>query len=240
MTLYTNIFDSDKKAFFLGYLTFEDGIITSVSDTFTGEYEDYSSSYAVPGFVDIHTHGGAGVDLSSPVGIDFDALGRYYLSKGVTTYLPSTTSCPHNDLMDTIAAVKAAMAKKSAVPRSRIAGIHIEGPYINPKRAGAHALDRIRTPKDWEIDEIIGASDGMTLYMTIAPELDNALNTIRRMTSAGARISIGHTDASAEQVYEGILAGAVNFTHTFNAMPALHHPLRDRSESRCRTAVLPR
>ena len=223
MTYYTNIYDSSTMTFTKGYITLDGCIITSIADTCGGDYTDYSGYYAVPGFVDIHTHGGANVDLSDPYDVDFARISDYYLSHGVTTYLPSTTSCTHAELVSSIGLIKAEVAKQHEKAHARVVGVHIEGPYINPKKAGAHDLAKIRTPKPEDIDELIALTEGMAVYMTIAPEIDGALETIRKTTACGWRITLGHTEGTTEQIYEGIAAGGSNFTHTFNAMTPLHH-----------------
>ena len=109
------------------------------------------------------------------------------------------------------------------VPGARVLGVHLEGPFISPLRAGAHNKDWMTDPAPGAISELLGAGRGVLKIVTLAPELPGALDAITRLAEAGVLVSVGHTDALASQVAVAAAAGARMVTHLFNAQRPLHH-----------------
>ena len=109
------------------------------------------------------------------------------------------------------------------VPGARVLGVHLEGPFISPLRAGAHNKDWMTDPSPGAISELLGAGRGVLKIVTLAPELPGALDAITRLAEAGVLVSVGHTDALASQVAAAAAAGARMVTHLFNAQRPLHH-----------------
>ncbi|ORW50628.1 N-acetylglucosamine-6-phosphate deacetylase [Mycobacterium paraense] len=177
--------------------------------------EDFPDCVVVPGFIDMHVHGGGGASYTDPDGVDTAA--GFHLRHGTTTTLASlVTSAP----AELIAGVRALAA---ATRRGTIAGIHLEGPWLSRSRCGAHDPARMRDPDADEIDAVLSAGAGAIRMVTLAPELPGAQDAIRRFLDAGVVVAVGHTDATYEQTKRAIDAGATVGTHLFNAMPPLHH-----------------
>jgi N-acetylglucosamine-6-phosphate deacetylase len=173
-----------------------------------------------PGFVDLHIHGAAGAmcedgDTASVVRISTE-LARF----GVTGFLATVATLPTDELR---ACVRAIAATAGREPGARILGIHLEGPYLSPHRAGAQAVEHMRPPSVQEIDELQEIAAGSIRMITVAPEIPEALPFIAAMRQRGIKVSLGHADATLEETLRGVEAGATHVTHLFNAMRPLHH-----------------
>jgi N-acetylglucosamine-6-phosphate deacetylase len=177
--------------------------------------EDFPDCVVVPGFIDMHVHGGGGASYTDPDGVDTAA--DFHLRHGTTTTLASLVTAAPAEL---IAGVR---ALAEATRRGTIAGIHLEGPWLSRARCGAHDPARMRDPDAEEIDAVLSAGGGAIRMVTLAPELPGAQDAIRRFLDAGVVVAVGHTDATYEQTKRAIDAGATVGTHLFNAMPPLHH-----------------
>ncbi|GHV11783.1 N-acetylglucosamine-6-phosphate deacetylase [Clostridia bacterium] len=214
-----NIYDTTRRDFIFGAVVIEDGIISEmIRKSLTKES---GKQYILPGFVDIHSHGAANVDMISASADDLVEMSATYARNGVTSLFPTTISSGHENILRMIDRVA------QAAPRAKchFEGIHLEGPYINPKKAGAHAIQSIRDPNLAELREIADATigRGLKLHITTAPELPGADDFILEAVRLGATVSIGHTEACPVCVNRAIASGAISFTHLFNAMPPIHH-----------------
>lgn len=172
---------------------------------------------AVPGFIDLQINGIDGLDFTSdPSSVARAGAGpaRY----GVTAYLPTIVTSPRGTVD---AALKALEAPRPDEGLSMPLGLHVEGPYLSPRRAGAHDPGQLRAPDRAELEEWIGAG-GMRI-LTLAPERRGAIPAIEQLVAAGVIVSIGHTDADASTTARAIDAGATYATHLFNAMSPLEH-----------------
>jgi N-acetylglucosamine-6-phosphate deacetylase len=176
---------------------------------------EFPDCTVVPGFIDMHVHGGGGASYTDTDGIT-DAAG-FHLRHGTTTTLASLVTASPAGL---IAGVRALAAATRA---GTVAGIHLEGPWLSRARCGAHDPTQMRHPEPAEIDAALAAADGAIRMVTLAPELPGADAAIRRFLDAGVVVAVGHTDATYEQTKGAIAAGATVGTHLFNAMPPLHH-----------------
>jgi N-acetylglucosamine-6-phosphate deacetylase len=179
--------------------------------------DDLGGRYLLPGFVDIHVHGGGGASYTSADPDEARRAAQFHLEHGTTTSLASLVSAPLTDLARQMAGLG------PLVRDGTLAGIHLEGPYISAARCGAHNPADLRNPDVDELDRLLDEGAGMIRMITIAPELPNALPFIEKVVSAGVIAAIGHTDASYAQARAGIKAGARVGTHLFNAMRGLHH-----------------
>lgn len=164
---------------------------------------------AVPGLVDIHAHGCLGRDTMDA---DFAEMAVFRAKNGTTTWLPTSMTAFREDLERVCAAPR-------DVPGARLPGIHLEGPHIAMSRKGAQNPACIRPPDLAELRALRPAA----VRVTVAPELPGALDYVRGAAEMGVTVTIGHTDATFEQACAGFDAGASCLTHTFNAMPGLHH-----------------
>jgi len=174
----------------------------------------------VPGFVDLHVHGAGGAmfedgDAGSARRI-VGTLPRF----GTTALLATIATLPPEALRR---AVDVAAAAMRATAGARILGIHLEGPFLNPERAGAQPRAAMRPPAFEEFDALQRRAQGAIRLVTLAPELPNALELIAALRRRGVRVALGHSVASAAQVEAAIAAGASHVTHLFNAMGPLHH-----------------
>ncbi|NUP43032.1 MAG: N-acetylglucosamine-6-phosphate deacetylase [Streptomyces sp.] len=178
---------------------------------------DLSGHWLVPGFVDLHNHGGGGASFTS--GTVEDVLKGIHTHRlhGTTTLVASTVT---ND-MDSLAQ-RAGLLSELA-EQGDIAGIHFEGPFISPCRKGAHSEELLRDPDPAEVRKLIDAARGKAAMVTLATELPGGLDSVRLLAELGVIAAIGHTDATYEQTVAAIDAGATVATHLFNAMPQIGH-----------------
>jgi N-acetylglucosamine-6-phosphate deacetylase len=212
------VYNTQEKSFMNADITVEDGKFTDIKYL---DKADAKSEVIIPGFIDIHSHGAAGIDMISADSAQLAEMSRFYAGNGVTTLFPTTISDSQDKIMRMIDEVK--KARKTA--QVDFAGIHLEGPYINKKKSGAHALDSIKDINLIELEEICAAvlDCGLKLHVTLAPELDGGLDAIKFLKKRGATVTLGHTEADAEIINRAIELGADSFTHLFNAMTGIHH-----------------
>jgi N-acetylglucosamine-6-phosphate deacetylase len=184
---------------------------------------DVCGRRVIPGLVDVHTHGRAGGDFGTADLQTMTDMAKSYLDSGVTTVLPTLASAPLSELetaIDRINALRAeAAASEGELPN--IAGTHLEGRYLNVKRRGAHAADLLVTPNAAEVEGLLCRMEGAR-HVSAALELDDG-DFLRRALELGATVSLGHTDADFATANALFTKGVTALTHTFNAMPPLHH-----------------
>ncbi|MFF8384853.1 N-acetylglucosamine-6-phosphate deacetylase [Streptomyces kanasensis] len=178
---------------------------------------DLSGHWVVPGFVDLHNHGGGGASFTSGT-LDEVLRGiRTHRLHGTTTLVASTVTGD----MDFLAHRAGELSELAE--QGDIAGIHFEGPFISPCRKGAHSEALLRDPDPAEVRKLVDAARGHARMVTLATELPGGIDSVRLLAEHGVIAAIGHTDATYEQTVEAIDAGATVATHLFNAMPGLGH-----------------
>ena len=175
----------------------------------------------VPGFVDMHVHGGGGgmfptTDPAEIAGATATAV-DLHRRHGTTTMIASLVTAHPVELLAQVRG----MAEQ--VRSGLVAGIHLEGPWLAAERCGAHELSALRDPDPDELDRILAAGDGTIRMVTLAPERTGGLAAIRRIVDAGAVAAVGHTEATYAQTLAAVDAGATVATHLFNAMRPVHH-----------------
>ncbi|MGW3648436.1 N-acetylglucosamine-6-phosphate deacetylase [Streptomyces sp. NPDC000878] len=178
---------------------------------------DVSGHWLIPGFVDLHNHGGGGASFTSGTAEDVLKGIHTHRTHGTTTLVASTVTGD----MDTLTAQAGLLSELAE--QGDIAGVHFEGPFISPCRKGAHSEALLRDPDPAEVRKLIDAARGHARMVTLATELPGGLDSVRLLAEHGVIAAIGHTDATYEQTVEAIDAGATVATHLFNAMPALGH-----------------
>ncbi|MFE5737834.1 N-acetylglucosamine-6-phosphate deacetylase [Streptomyces celluloflavus] len=178
---------------------------------------DLSGHLIVPGFVDMHVHGGGGGSFSSADPEECLTVADTHRRHGTTSMAASTVTGDLDDL------ARQAAVLAELVQQGELAGIHFEGPFISPHRCGAHQPELLRDPDPADVRKLIDAAHGTAAMMTIAPELPGGLESVRLLADAGVIAAIGHTDSGYDATREAIDAGATVATHLFNAMPGLGH-----------------
>ncbi|WP_208754138.1 N-acetylglucosamine-6-phosphate deacetylase [Streptomyces bauhiniae] len=177
---------------------------------------DVTGHWVVPGFVDLHNHGGGGAAFSGGAEDALTAV-RTHRAHGTTTLVASTVT----DDLDVLARQAGMLAELAE--QGDIAGVHFEGPFISPCRKGAHSEALLRDPDPAEVRKLVDAARGHAKMVTLATELPGGLDSVRLLAEQGVIAAVGHTDASYEQTVAAIDAGATVATHLFNAMPPIGH-----------------
>ena len=215
-------------------LLVEDHVIADVNSRASREIPagirvvDFGDAVLAPGFVDIHIHGGAGHDVMFADASGLSAVEQLLSGHGVTSYFPTTVTVPLDQICSALEALADAIEAASREDgsrrgRARPLGIHLEGPFLSHVRRGAHPLDDLLPPRLETFNRLWQAARGHIRIMTIAPELDGALEVITEAARRGVCVSMGHSDADLKSASAGIAAGARHATHTFNAMRPLDH-----------------
>jgi N-acetylglucosamine-6-phosphate deacetylase len=175
--------------------------------------------YIVPGFIDLQVNGRGAIDVMNATAGALCELSAELAREGTTAWLATAITSPLARIETVAAKIAEAIAAPSGAAAA-ILGMHLEGPFISPARLGAHPADNLE-PRG-EALERVAAMTALRM-ITLAPELDGALEAIAGLGARGIAVSLGHTDASLEQAQSAVAAGARMFTHTFNAMPPLDH-----------------
>ncbi|HEX4784164.1 MAG TPA: N-acetylglucosamine-6-phosphate deacetylase [Candidatus Sulfotelmatobacter sp.] len=212
-------------------LLVEDGKISEISSQSAKEAPgnaslvDFGDAVLAPGFIDIHMHGGTGIDLMRASPADLPRLGKFLASHGVTGYFPTTVAAPLDATCAALGrladAIEVAANDKSV--QARPLGIHLEGPFLSHKRRGVHPPENLLTPTLEIFDRLWQAARGHVRMMTIAPEIDGAMEVIAEAARRKVCVSIGHSDAQMPAAQDAVKNGARHATHTFNAMRPLDH-----------------
>lgn len=176
---------------------------------------DLAGRWLTPGFIDLHCHGGGGEDFATG---DLPTALATHRSHGTTRSLVSLVAEPIDVLVEQLSAVA-----DVAFVDPLVLGSHLEGPFLEPSRRGAHAEHVLRRPDPRVIDDLLAAAGGTMRQVTLAPELPGALAAIEQFVAAGVVVAVGHTAADADTTRAAFDAGATLLTHAFNAMPGIHH-----------------
>ena len=203
-------------------LLFDEKIVGVVPANEIGDAEtiDAAGGFVSPGLIDIHIHGYLGEDTSDGSEEGLIKMAEGIAQNGVTAWLPTTMTVSYDELRRAFDAVRKLSKRENNPKGAQMLGVNAEGPFINPSKKGAQAVEHIR-PADANF--LIENSDIIRLF-TIAPEMPGALDCIREVTQkTNLRVSMGHTAANYEEAKAGIEAGVRHATHLFNAMTPLNH-----------------
>ncbi|HEX5411075.1 MAG TPA: N-acetylglucosamine-6-phosphate deacetylase [Terriglobia bacterium] len=191
---------------------------------------DYQDRTVVPGFIDIHIHGAVGYDLMEATPEAVAAVGKYLARHGTTSYAATTVAASLDRTLNAAKGLSEIIrtSNSSHVVSDNIAGaqpvcIHLEGPFLNTKRRGAHPASQIQKPSTELLAKFLDAADGTVRLLTLAPELEGALTLLEFARSKGLRVGIGHSNATYEEAERAIEAGATHAVHFFNAMRPFMH-----------------
>lgn len=219
------VYDSASRTFRPGAVLVTDDRITEVlweeDLSFCGgavdEMVDAQGGYVMPGLVDVHTHGRNGFDFATADKEAIALMARCYAESGVTTVIPTLASATPQEWQAAIARLNEYHGEGA-----NLAGVHLEGRYLNPAKRGVHAPELLTVPDAAELESLLGQVRGVR-HVTFAPELDEDGSFLKKALELGATVGIGHTAATYDQTVQALQNGATVMTHLYNAMPTLHH-----------------
>ena len=219
-----------------GLLVVEDRVIRAVGSRLAGmtvphgaRFVDLGGKILAPGFVDIHIHGGGGRDVMEATLEALQTVARMVLRHGTTSFLPTTLTAPIPILMQSLEGlgklIRSWPAGRSSDsdPPSEPVGIHMEGPFLNAERRGVHPCEHLQKPSAELFRQLAEAAGGSVRVLTLAPELEGAMELEAAALRYGAKVALGHSDATFDQAEKAIAAGASHAVHTYNAMRPFTH-----------------
>jgi N-acetylglucosamine-6-phosphate deacetylase len=175
----------------------------------------------LPGFIDVHNHGAVGHEVMDADVAGLEAIARFLARHGVTSFLATTWTASEDATLAALESVRVAMEAPRPLDGARLLGAHMEGPYLNPARAGAQDVNTIREPRPGELERQLDV--GVTRLMTLAPELPANAAVLETLAQRGITASAGHTDASYDDMVVAVGRGLRHVTHTYNAMRGFSH-----------------
>lgn len=193
--------------------------IADVPEPEDNEIIDAEGLYVIPGLVDVHIHGAVGHDFCDGDSEGLAEISAYLKSQGITSFCPTSMTLPTDELEHIFQSILKVPADEK---HARIAGIHMEGPFISPAKKGAQKESYISQPNIQTFTRLNDACGGQIKVITIAPELPSSMEFIEELHDTVA-ISLGHSEANYATADKAYKAGANHTTHLFNAMPPLHH-----------------
>ena len=200
-----------------GGIEFDEKIIAAGAAVTDGE--DAEGCYIIPGLIDVHTHAALGEDASDGNAEGMVTLSRYYASEGVTSWLPTTMTLKEHTLKDAVEVIR---DFRRPADGAKVAGIHLEGPFLCYSKRGAQAAENLHAPDIEMFHRLNEASGNLVKLITVAPEEPGALDFIREVSKV-CTVSVGHTTADYDTAMAAFEAGASHATHLYNGMPSLHH-----------------
>lgn len=220
-----------------GWVEFDGGLVSATGHRTPPRVADVvlPSGVLAPGLVDAQVNGAFGVDLAGTDLAGWQRVTRRLPETGVTSFLPTFITAPLDDLVSALRRYAGYRATLDGVPgAARTLGVHVEGPFLSPRRAGAHPREALIPPTPDAVARLVDAGAGDTgagkagagrtlVCVTLAPELPGALDAIRFLTSAGVRVCVGHSDACEDDVHAAADAGARLVTHLYNAQRPMTH-----------------
>ena len=174
-----------------------------------------------PAYIDLHVHGGAGVDVMDEDPQTLDILAMHKAREGVGAWLPTTVTAPRKSIESALQRIARRMHQGG--PGAQILGSYLEGPYFTPQNKGAHPPELFRELELAELDALIACSQNTLRVVALAPEKPGAIAAIRHLKQCGIRVMLGHSAATYAQTLAALDAGADGLVHCFNGMSGLHH-----------------
>jgi N-acetylglucosamine-6-phosphate deacetylase len=210
------LFIKNRKIEYVG------GVNPLTEDEEAETYEMPSGSIMIPGMIDIHIHGASGADVMDGTEDALSVMAKALPAEGTTSFLATTMT--ENPLhIEEALAQTASFIEKQKPGSAEIVGIHLEGPFISPKRAGAQPKGFIKSPNIDLFKQWHERANSHIRLVTLAPEMEGGLDLASYLSSNGIIASIGHSDSTFEEVKEGIESGISHVTHLFNGMRGMHH-----------------
>ncbi|PSW22326.1 N-acetylglucosamine-6-phosphate deacetylase [Photobacterium sanctipauli] len=207
-----------------GFVEIRDGKIHAITESYLGDYLDYTGKTLMPGFIDIHIHGWGRGSYAYKGNIESLRYMSEDLPKvGVTAYLPTTSTMPNDFLESSLLAAKEHIGEYRPDMGAEPIGIHMEGPYINKAYLGLQREDSIQQPSIEGFDHFNQLAGNQVKLMTLAPEIEGSLPLISHLRDKGITASAGHTAATFDEITAAIEAGLQHFTHAYSGMRGFHH-----------------
>ncbi len=182
---------------------------------------DLHGATVIPGLIEIHSHGNSGWDFSDGDHKGLREMAKWFLSRGVTSFAPTSMTLPCDVLEQAFAAARA-FADEAPAGHARLQGIHMEGPYFSFAKRGAQNADYLQQPDYESFKRLYEGSGGLVRIVDVAPELPGAVDFIQQ-ASRLCTVSVAHTDGSYQEAKAAFAAGASHLTHLYNAMSPIHH-----------------
>jgi N-acetylglucosamine-6-phosphate deacetylase len=211
-------------------LTIESGRIAAITPRAAGQPQGthhFPAATLAPAFFDVHIHGAAGHDVMEATPEALGTIGRFLASRGTGSFLATTVTAPLDMTLKALDGLAKLIDHPESIDAGNRAaqpiGIHLEGPFLSHAKCGVQPKEYLLEPDIATFDRLFEAAGGHARLMTLAPELPGAAELAAHATKRGVRISVGHSNATAQETRAAIAAGAVSATHTFNAMRALDH-----------------
>ncbi|HZI59788.1 MAG TPA: N-acetylglucosamine-6-phosphate deacetylase [Pyrinomonadaceae bacterium] len=196
------------------------GKIVSLEAEKADEELDLPTATLLPGFIDVHIHGSAGIDVMDATPQQLSEVSVFLASQGVTGWMPTFVPAADEVFASAVAAIAKAAENSNG---ARVLGVHYEGPFVNSAQCGALHTEYFKTYSGPADLDGLPVPDGLVRMTTLAPEIDGGVDLVRELKFRGWVISIGHTRASLEILDQALAAGAHHMTHFMNAMAPLHH-----------------
>jgi N-acetylglucosamine-6-phosphate deacetylase len=184
---------------------------------------DLQGKTVIPGMIDLHIHGTAGHDVMDGEIVALETMSKALPEEGTTSFLATTITQSDEEISKALRNVAKFLKRYQKSGQSEILGVHLEGPFINPKMAGAQPVNYILSPNISLFEKWQQLAEGNIRQVTIAPEQEGGIELVRHLRNSGVIVSIGHSNATYNVVKEAISAGATQVTHLFNQMRGLHH-----------------
>jgi N-acetylglucosamine-6-phosphate deacetylase len=197
------------------------GVGTGDPPTGGDEVHDLDGRYVLPGFVDVHMHGGGGAQITTDDPEEILAAVAFHRGHGTTRTLASLVTDQLDRMAASVRTIAGLMHDDAAA--ASIVGIHLEGPFLNPAKRGSHHKEYLLAPDVAALRHLLAAGEGSVRVVTLAPELPGGMELLREAVSAGVIAAVGHTDATFDQARDAFATGATLATHLFNAMRHFHH-----------------
>ncbi len=215
------IFCSDFQ-FHSGAFEVKDGRFGAVlPESVPADAVDLQGALVLPGLIDVHSHGNSGYDFSDGSYEGLEAMARYYLSCGVTSFAPASMTLPYEVLEKAFATARR-LADTQPGGCARLMGIQMEGPYFSEAKKGAQNAAYLKNPDFEGFQKLFEGCGGLVRIVDVAPELPGAEEFIRQASKL-CTVSVAHTDSDYDHARAGFQAGATHLTHLYNAMPGINH-----------------
>ncbi|WP_338969762.1 N-acetylglucosamine-6-phosphate deacetylase [Spiroplasma endosymbiont of Labia minor] len=213
----------ENKIIECGWLEINNSKITSINEgVTTKEGMNLNGNILMPGFIDVHMHGGYGIEFETATIDGYNHVAENIVKEGVVRFCQGPVTATIDDLVKYFKVYANYLDNHNVGKKARHIGAHMEGPFINEKFNGAHNINLLHKPNVDEMKKIINAANGHIAYVTYAPELQNGEFT-KLLIENNINPSIGHSNATFKEVEKELQNGAKHMTHLHNAMSPYHH-----------------